>query len=412
MALDNFRKVNITLNKANQRVLETQIAKAGDVNGRELVVQITNNGVIEDQTGTTLKLNWQHENGNQDSTSFKVVDIKTGIFSVFYPKEMLYKGKVDASIEIISNGQTTNSMNFKIIVQADVFDGEAGTVNGVFISLAEVNKKLNDREAEYVELKNRQSNVENQFNDIKQEMTGKDVISAPEIIVARDGMETLNDRLDRDSETTPNEVHLSSFPRLENEADDNGRFNRAIASISDGETLVAKKDVDNYYLTDTIVIEKKINIRFEGEIFYKGVRDRPVFKIVRPVRCDISINALRYDYTSTGTIGWGNENFIGILIQNAFLCNISIKEISGFDVGIKTQAISGLGDSGFWFNDIRIRRILNCRVGYELNTHGDGGWFNANEFYQTSMGYNSGIHKTSNYDRYNIKQTLSGGNTY
>ena len=412
MALDNFKKTSMRIDKANQRFIDYQNAKVGDVNGRELLVQITNNGVVEDQTGTTLKLNWQHENGNQGSTSFNAVDVKTGKYSLYYPSEMLYKGTVDASVEINSNGQITHTMNFKIIVHADVFNGEAGTVNGVFISLADVNKKLDDREKEYKELKTRQSNVENQFNDIKQEMTGKDVISAPEIIVARDGMETLNDRLDRDSETTPNEVHLSSFPRLENEADDNGRFNRAIASMSDGETLVAKKDVDNYYLTDTIVIEKKINIRFDGEIFYKGVRDRPVFKIVRPVRCDISINALRYDYTSTGTIGWGNENFIGILIQNAFLCKISIKEISGFDVGAKMQAISGLGDSGFWFDDMRIRRILNCRIGYELNSHGGGAWFNANEFSQTSIGYTSGIHKTSAYDRYNIKQTITGGNTY
>lgn len=196
MALDNFRKVNITLNKANQRVLETQIAKAGDVNGRELVVQITNNGKIEDQSGTNLKLNWQHENGNQGSTSFDVIDIKTGKFSVYYPKEMLYKGKVNASIEITSNGRITNSMNFKIIVQADVFNGEAGTVNGVFISLADVNKKLDDREAEYVELKERQTTVENQFNSIQQDITDKDVISAPEIIAARNGKNSLKQRLD------------------------------------------------------------------------------------------------------------------------------------------------------------------------------------------------------------------------
>ena len=196
MALDNFRKVNITLNKANQRVLETQIAKVGDANGRELVVQITNNGIIEDQTGTTLKLNWQHENGKQGSTNFKVIDIKTGRFSVYYPSEMLYKGKVNASIEITSNGQVTNSMTFKIIVQADVFDGEGGIVDGVFISLAEVNKKLDDRETEYVELKERQTSVENQFDAVQQEMTDKDVISAPEIIAARGGLPQLNDRLD------------------------------------------------------------------------------------------------------------------------------------------------------------------------------------------------------------------------
>ena len=143
------------IDKANQRFLDYQNAKAGDINGRELLVQITNNGVVEDQTGTTLKLNWQHENGNQDSTSFNAVDIKQGKYSLYYPKEMLYKGIVDASIEINSNGQTTNTMNFKIIVHGDVFNGEAGTVNGVFISLADVNKKLDDREKEYVELKSK-----------------------------------------------------------------------------------------------------------------------------------------------------------------------------------------------------------------------------------------------------------------
>ena len=196
MAIDDFRKINITLNKANQHVLETQIAKVGDVNGRELVVQITNNGVIEDQTGTSLKLNWQHENGNQGSTNFKVIDIKTGRFSVYYPKELLYTGEVNASIEINSNGQITNSFNFNIIVQADVFNGEAGTVNGVFISLADVNKKLNERENEYKELKERQTSVESQFVEVQQEMTNKDVSSSAEIIAARNGEDTLKERID------------------------------------------------------------------------------------------------------------------------------------------------------------------------------------------------------------------------
>ena len=200
MALHGFRRTHITLNKANQRMLETQIAKVGDDNGRELVVQITNGGKIEDQTGTTLKLNWQHENGNQGSTDFVTLDIKTGKFFVYYPKAMLYKGEVNASIEVTLNGQITNSLNFKIIVQADVFNGEAGTVNGVFISLADVNKKLDDREKEYVDLKNRQTTVENQFNSIQQDLTNKDIVSAPEIIAARNGEANLKSRLDKEQQ--------------------------------------------------------------------------------------------------------------------------------------------------------------------------------------------------------------------
>lgn len=262
MALDKFRKIHITLNKANQRVLETQIAKSGDVNGRELVVQITNNGVIEDQTGTSLKLNWQHENGKQGSTNFNVVDIKTGRFSVYYPKKMLYKGKVNASIEISSNGQITNSMNFKIIVQADVFNGEAGNVDGVFVSLAEVNKKLDDREAEYVELKNRQTSVETQFNSVQQELTDKDVISAPEIIAARDGHSTLNSRLDYiDGDVKSRAVNIKFPPSPMNDAKGDG--------ITD-DTLIIKSIFEDPEITDiiipdgTYIIDPSITIKLVG----------------------------------------------------------------------------------------------------------------------------------------------------
>ena len=225
MVLDNFKKTSMRIDKANQRFLDYQNAKVGDVNGRELLVQITNNGVVEDQTGTTLKLNWQHENGNQGYTNFNVVDAKTGKYSLYYPKEMLYKGTVDASVEINSNGQITNTMNFKIIVHADVFNGEAGMVDGVFISLADVNKKLDDREKEYVELKERQTSVETQFNSIQQEITDKDIVSAPEIIAARGGLPQLEDRLNEtDAQLTQTEGGLASvqnanakdFLRIEN----------------------------------------------------------------------------------------------------------------------------------------------------------------------------------------------------
>ena len=279
MALDNFRKVNITLNKANQRVLETQIAKVGDANGRELVVQITNNGVIEDQTGTTLKLNWQHENGKQGSTNFKVIDIKTGRFSVYYPSEMLYKGKVNASIEITSNGQVTNSMTFKIIVQADVFDGEGGIVDGVFISLADVNKKLDDREKEYVELKNRQTSVESQFDAVQQELTGKDIISAPEIIAARNGEANLKTRIDKEHQEVTEKLEQIAIsvinpPKPLTPAVGDGLTNDTLsmqailnyAATVNGSVLVPS---DYVFLVDQLTVKNGVK-SFEGEGVIKG----------------------------------------------------------------------------------------------------------------------------------------------
>ena len=397
MALDNFRKVNITLNKANQRVLETQIAKVGDANGRELVVQITNNGIIEDQTGTTLKLNWQHENGKQGSTTFSVVDIKTGIFSVYYPTEMLYKGKVNASIEITSNGQITNSMNFKIIVQADVFDGEAGNVDGVFISLAEVNKKLDDREVEYVELKNRQSSVENQFDDIKQEMLDKDVISAPEIIEARSGYNTLDERLDKEQQEvvvlSTKELNINSYSDLVvNEISDGimdwtNAINTAISEMNKGDTLVLPNN-HVYGTTDTIHVNKAINIIGEGNILshHEGVAILfyPESGKLMHMNIDISLEKK--------TINWDSGS-VGVLIRDAYYSTFKLRKVNNFTKNLLLEAIRlPTNASG---------AVTYCRFFIdEMNNHKEGitfksrtgiGWVTENSFYGGSLGNGYGI---------------------
>lgn len=200
MTLDNFRKINITLNKANQHILEPQIAKVGDVNGRELVVQLIDGGVIKDQTGVTLKLNWQHANGNQGSETFSALDAQQGLFSVYYPDNMLYRGTVTANISINENSKITNSLNFQIAVQGNVFDGSAVEVDGILFTLKDLKDQLNERNSNIVDLENRQTLVESQFNSLQQEITDKDITSAPEIIAARGDELTLSDRLDKEQQ--------------------------------------------------------------------------------------------------------------------------------------------------------------------------------------------------------------------
>lgn len=52
--------------------------------------------------------------------------------------------------------------------------------------------------SDVVENKNRQNAVEEQFQDVIENTTGKDVISAPEIIAARNGEPNLKSRLDKE----------------------------------------------------------------------------------------------------------------------------------------------------------------------------------------------------------------------
>lgn len=149
MVLDNFRKIDMQINKANYYI-DTQMAKEGDYNGRELVVQITDAGEIKDQTGVSLNLGWRHDSvGNAGLDPFTVVDISKGIFKIAYPAEMLNAGLVTAVIQVVESGKITLTRNFKITVENNPIDEDAIVSENSFTVLQEALVKVNDLEANY-----------------------------------------------------------------------------------------------------------------------------------------------------------------------------------------------------------------------------------------------------------------------
>ena len=56
------------------------------------------------------------------------------------------------------------------------------------------------REGTVTKIENRQTSVETQFNSVQQELTDKDIVSAPEIIAARNGEADLKTRLDKEQQ--------------------------------------------------------------------------------------------------------------------------------------------------------------------------------------------------------------------
>lgn len=85
---------------------------------------------------------------------------------------------------------------------------------------------------------NRQADIEVQFKDVIDNTTGKDVISAPEIIAARNGETSLKARLDKEQkETTAQLAHTNSeVAKKANSVDtmSNVEFNSWIATLLDG----------------------------------------------------------------------------------------------------------------------------------------------------------------------------------
>lgn len=150
MALDNFRRIDMQINRANDYQIETQFVKEGDYNGRELVVQITDAGEVSNQSGVSLNLGWQHNSaGNSGLDPFAVVDASKGIFKITYPTEMLIAGDVTASIQVLESGRITLTRNFKITVENNPIDEDAIVSENSFTALQEALVKVNDLEDNY-----------------------------------------------------------------------------------------------------------------------------------------------------------------------------------------------------------------------------------------------------------------------
>ena len=118
MKLDQFKDVNLVIDKANDVFIPRQFVSQGDYKGRTLTVQITHNGSIGEVPGLTLNLNWHNEaSGMTDLTAFTILNKENNIFRIEYPEHMMTPGKVYASIQVIQDGKVTNLKQFELIVQ-------------------------------------------------------------------------------------------------------------------------------------------------------------------------------------------------------------------------------------------------------------------------------------------------------
>lgn len=114
MALNNYRRVDIILDTANDKVdwQSPLNANTGEYNSRNLRVQLTNGGVVEPQTAN-LYFGFRHvETGESGVVSMNKVDSNRGIYEVYYPREMMAKeGIVICAVKIVDTVNGTNHIN-------------------------------------------------------------------------------------------------------------------------------------------------------------------------------------------------------------------------------------------------------------------------------------------------------------
>ncbi|SDD06708.1 BppU family phage baseplate upper protein [Peptococcus niger] len=130
MALDNYRRVDIILDTANDKVdwQSPLNANTGEYNSRNLRVQLTNGGVVEPQTAN-LYFGFRHvETGESGVVPMNKVNSNRGIYEVYYPREMMAKeGVVICAVKIVDAVNGTNHINltanFTVNVARSVING-------------------------------------------------------------------------------------------------------------------------------------------------------------------------------------------------------------------------------------------------------------------------------------------------
>ena len=133
---DSFYYQPVQIDTINTRVNADIFAKEGDANGRGMVVQITENGIIKDTTGITLRLQWSHLSvGVSGFREFEVVDASKGLYKVKYPTSMLHRGRVEAFIRITDNGILSGTRNLMITVERMVGSDETIEASDDFSAL-------------------------------------------------------------------------------------------------------------------------------------------------------------------------------------------------------------------------------------------------------------------------------------
>lgn len=151
--LSEFRSTNITWDKATSRIYTPITANESDENGRKLVVQVINNGQVEDLTDTSLHLYWiTTDKRHNGLDAFKAVDLKKGTFELSYTTGMLSnRGVLNAHLVLVDTTGRVVSERFKITVKEGIDNGAIQSENSfssLTQALIEVGPRINSLTAQ------------------------------------------------------------------------------------------------------------------------------------------------------------------------------------------------------------------------------------------------------------------------
>lgn len=186
--LNKFRSIDYTWDKANKTMRENVETMSSDERGRKLVVQVLNNGQVEDVTGVGLNLYWEtkdrHHNGLDN---FDLIDAKAGIFELYFTTGMLSNiGDLRANLHLInlnagSEGAITSKpftievrrgINTEAVESEDSFSALTEALNRVVeIETQEQERIDNEKERKSNESTRKTNEIDREEAEVNREST-------------------------------------------------------------------------------------------------------------------------------------------------------------------------------------------------------------------------------------------------
>lgn len=151
--LNKFRENFIQWDRANKKIYEKIRVNASDANGQKIVVQIVNDGVVEDLTGAVVSLYWETPNAHNNTVrdiykhkgldGFNPIDATKGMFELYFKTGMLSNvGNLNAALVLVDDLGRVVSDWFNVEVTRGI-DDEAIESSDSFTALTQALQTVN-----------------------------------------------------------------------------------------------------------------------------------------------------------------------------------------------------------------------------------------------------------------------------
>lgn len=153
MALDNFRRITIDVDTANDYIPPVMLS-GGDSNGRTLLVKLTDNGkAITSAAGITAKLAYADGCGNSGyKTMNSVSGYETAAWECAAPGSVLKTDSAHLCVQFWQGSDVVCTRVFHASVDRNLVSLESGTTSGdavkeLYDAIANLNKTIEDANA-------------------------------------------------------------------------------------------------------------------------------------------------------------------------------------------------------------------------------------------------------------------------